>query len=75
MAERGIECHAYFPVIHREAFIRKELGPIPGSFPVAEAVAARTVALPFSSVMSREQVERVYNALKASLVRRASRRC
>ena len=75
MAENGIECHAYFPVIHREAFIRKELGPIPGSFPVAEAVAARTVALPFSSVMSREQVERVCNALKASLVRRASRRC
>jgi dTDP-4-amino-4,6-dideoxygalactose transaminase len=41
----------------------ERFGYQPGDFPVAEDLGRRSLALPFSGVMSEEQVERVCQAL------------
>jgi perosamine synthetase len=55
----GIGCYNYFPPIHLQPYMMKEFGFHPGQFPVTEYVSARTLALPFFSTMTEEQVERV----------------
>ena len=69
LAAQGIECANYFPAIHLLPHVRDRLGCRPGDCPVTERVAARTLALPFSSCLTREEVERVATALKASLAK------
>jgi perosamine synthetase len=76
LRERGIECSTYFPAIHLQPYFRERFGYRPGDFPVAESVASRSIALPFHSRMSRDEVERASAALKeavASLGHRALR--
>jgi len=63
----GIECKPYFPLIHRQPFYQ-ELFDIPeGSFPVAETVARRTLALPFFTDMREEQVAYVAEQVKKAV--------
>jgi perosamine synthetase len=64
---RGIGCRNYFAPIHLQPFYRERLGLEPGSFPVAESVSARTIALPFWNRMTEETVDRVVAALRQSL--------
>lgn len=64
---KGIECSDYFPAIHLLPFVRERLGSKPGDFPACEKVAARCIALPFSSSHTHEEVEQVAAALRASL--------
>jgi dTDP-4-amino-4,6-dideoxygalactose transaminase len=45
----------------------RELGWREGQFPVAEAAAAHSLALPFFTSMSESQIERVCEALAESL--------
>ncbi|MGA8747146.1 MAG: DegT/DnrJ/EryC1/StrS family aminotransferase [Solirubrobacterales bacterium] len=66
LAERGIASKAYLPCIHLFPHLR-ELGYQEGQFPVAEATAASSLALPFFPTMSESQVERVCDALAGSL--------
>ncbi len=66
LAERGVASKAYLPCIHLFPHLR-ELGYREGQFPVAEAAAARSLALPFFPAMSESQVERVCEALAQSL--------
>jgi perosamine synthetase len=66
LAERGIASKAYLPCIHLFAHLR-ELGYREGQFPVAEAAAADSLALPFFPAMGEEQVERVCQELAAAL--------
>jgi perosamine synthetase len=66
LAERGIAAKAYLPCIHLFPHMR-ELGWREGQFPVAEAAAARSLALPFFPSMSESQIERVCEALAESL--------
>jgi len=47
------------------------LGTKRGGFPVTERVAARTIALPFFTTMSEEQVRRVKEALVAAIRKRS----
>ena len=47
LAERGIASKAYLPCIHLQPFYRERFGFRGGEFPVAERVAARSLALPF----------------------------
>jgi perosamine synthetase len=67
LAEGGIASKAYLPVIHLQPFYRERFGFRGGEFPVAEAVAARSVALPFFTAMGESEVERVADALEAAL--------
>jgi perosamine synthetase len=66
LAERGIAAKAYLPCIHLFPHIR-ELGYREGQFPVAEAAAARSLALPFFPAMTESQVARVCEALAEAL--------
>jgi perosamine synthetase len=66
LGERGIASKAYLPCIHLFPHLR-ELGYREGQFPVAEAAAARTLALPFFPSMTESQVARVCGELGAAL--------
>jgi len=66
LAERGVAAKAYLPCIHLFPHLR-ELGYGEGQFPVAEAAAASSLALPFFPSMSETQVTRVCEALAESV--------
>jgi perosamine synthetase len=68
LAERGVASKAYLPCIHLFPHLR-ELGYREGQFPVAEAAAADSLALPFFPAMAEAQVERVCQELAAALGR------
>ncbi|MCW2923141.1 MAG: Glutamine--scyllo-inositol transaminase [Thermoleophilia bacterium] len=63
LAEHGIECGPTFPGLPAHP-LYGELGVRAGMFPVAEAVAARSLSLPFSPVLSPHQQARVVEALQ-----------
>jgi perosamine synthetase len=63
LRELGVASKPYLPAIHLMSFYRERFGHRPGEFPVAEDVAARSVALPFFPELSEAQVERVAEAL------------
>ena len=67
LAAAGIQSKAYLPTIHTMPPYRERFGFKGGEFPVAEAVAARSIALPFFGSMTTEQVERVCTALGSAL--------
>jgi perosamine synthetase len=66
LAEQGVASKAYLPCIHLFPHLR-ELGYSEGQFPVAEAAAAGSLALPFFPAMSDSEVGRVCEALARSL--------
>jgi perosamine synthetase len=55
---------AYFPPVHLQPVYRTAFGHRPGDFPCAEQLSARTLALPFFSRMSPDQVDVVCQALE-----------
>lgn len=67
LRSRGVQSKPYLPAIHLMSFYRERFGHRPGTFPVCEDVAARSVALPFFPAMRQEQVARVAEALAAVL--------
>jgi perosamine synthetase len=64
LGQRGIAAKAYLPCIHLQPFYRERFGFRGGEFPVAEQVAARSVALPFFTGMSDAQADRVCEGLR-----------
>jgi perosamine synthetase len=66
LAERGVASKAYLPCIHLFPHLR-QLGYREGQFPVAEAAAADSLALPFFPAMEEAQVEQVCQELAAAL--------
>jgi len=69
LRERGVQSKPYLPAIHLMSFYRERFGHRPGSFPVCEDVAARSVALPFFPDLAEGQVARVAEALAGVLGR------
>ncbi len=67
MAAAGIQSKAYLPCIHTMPPYRERFGFSGGEFPVAERVAERSLALPFFTAITEEQVERVCTALAEAL--------
>lgn len=67
LRERGIACSNYFSPIHLQPFYRDDHGYKPGDFPVTEALAQRTIALPFHACLTRQDVALVVEALKSLL--------
>jgi len=61
---RGIPARPYFMPIHLQPFMQERFEYQRGDFPVTEDLGRRGLALPFSSVMSEEQVGLVCEALK-----------
>jgi dTDP-4-amino-4,6-dideoxygalactose transaminase len=63
LSARGIVAKAYLPCIHLQPFYRQRYEFKGGEFPVAERVAARSLALPFFTAMSEREVEPICEAL------------
>ena len=58
-----IPARPYFSPIHLQKFFVDRFGYQPGDFPITEDLGARSLALPFSSVMTRDQVDLVCERL------------
>ncbi len=67
----GIACSDYFSPLHLQPHIQR-LGHRAGDFPVTEAVAASTIALPFHTNLTPEQIGRISQALRQALGRHPS---
>jgi len=67
LAPEGIPSRPYFAPIHLQPFMVKRFGYREGDFPITEDLGRRGLALPFSSVMTEEQVIFVCEALKKVL--------
>ncbi|MEK7682664.1 MAG: DegT/DnrJ/EryC1/StrS family aminotransferase [Chloroflexota bacterium] len=64
---KGIPSRAYFEPIHLQPYMLERFGFRQGDFPVAEDLGRRSLALPFSGVMTQEQVSYVSDGLRAAL--------
>lgn len=64
LAEQGIPSRPYFTPIHLQPFYRDRFGYRPGDFPVTEYLGNVSLALPFSGVMTEDQVDQVCMALR-----------
>lgn len=67
LKRNGVECSNYFTPIHLQPFNADRFGFKKGDFPITEAIAERTIALPFYNNLSEKQVEFVVGSLKALL--------
>jgi perosamine synthetase len=67
LAAEGVQSKAYLPCIHTMPPYRERFGFRGGEFPVAESVAARSIALPFFTAMTESEVEKVCSALVSAL--------
>jgi len=67
LAARGVASRPYFNPLHLQPLYRERLGHGPGDFPVTERIAATTLALPWSSLLSDDDVEYVAEALIAGI--------
>jgi dTDP-4-amino-4,6-dideoxygalactose transaminase len=63
LEEKGIPSRAYFSPIHLQPYMRDLFGYQEGDFPITEDLGKRSLALPFSSIMTEEQVEIVCEEL------------
>jgi perosamine synthetase len=66
----GIPTRPYFVPIHLQPLYRERFGCREGDFPVTEAVARTTLALPFFTTMAEAQVDHVCRCLRARLPRK-----
>ncbi len=67
LVEEGIPARPYFAPIHLQLYMMELFGYQQGDYPVTEDLGKRGLAIPFSSVMTEEQVETVCRALTAVL--------
>ena len=63
LGAHGIGSRDYFAPIHLQPFYRELLGTKEGDFPIAEAAACRTMALPFYNRLTQEEVSTVVRVL------------
>ena len=63
LRENGIGCNSYFAPIHLQPFYIEQFGFKPGDFPVTEHISERTIALPFFTTMTADQVAQVADCL------------
>ncbi len=66
---RGVPVRPYFLPIHLQPYMIERFGYVEGDFPVTEDLGQRGVALPFSGVMTREQVDYVCATLSEEISR------
>jgi perosamine synthetase len=69
LEQHGIPSRAYFSPIHLQPYISERFGDLRGTLPVTEDLATRTIALPFHSGLTGDQVERVVDTLRAAVSR------
>ena len=67
LEEQGVPCRAYFSPIHTQPYVRERLGDLAGTLPLTEEISRQTMALPFHTNLSDEEVARVAEALRAAV--------
>jgi dTDP-4-amino-4,6-dideoxygalactose transaminase len=65
---KGISCRPYFTPIHLQPLYVEQFGYGPGDFPVTEAVARSTLALPFHNQLDETTVDLVCETLRQAIV-------
>jgi perosamine synthetase len=69
LGARGIPVRPYFLPIHLQPYMVERFGYREGDFPVTEDLGRRGLALPFSGVMTEEQVDFVCRAIQEEINR------
>jgi len=67
MEREGVPCRGYFAPVHTQPYIRERFGDLRGSLPRTEAIARRTLALPFHNDLQPDEIDRVLGVLKRNL--------
>jgi len=67
LSDAGIPVRPYFLPIHLQPYMVKQFGYQEGDYPITEDLGKRGLALPFSGVMSEEQVDLVCQTLRQCL--------
>lgn len=63
LSQRGIPARPYFLPIHLQPYMVSRFGYKKGDFPITEDLGQRSLALPFSSVMTEDQVDYVCESI------------
>jgi len=67
LTEAGIPVRPYFLPIHLQPYMVKQFGYQPGDFPITEDLGKRSLAIPFSGIMTEEQVNLVCDTIEETL--------
>jgi dTDP-4-amino-4,6-dideoxygalactose transaminase len=65
LGKRGVPARPYFLPIHLQPYMAKRFGYQIGDFPITEDLGQRSLAIPFSSVMTEDQVGFVCDSIEA----------
>lgn len=74
LLEAGVPSRPYFVPIHLQPFYRERFGYRQGDYPITEELGRRSLALPFSGVMSEAQVDYICAALSQAVLAQAAPR-
>jgi dTDP-4-amino-4,6-dideoxygalactose transaminase len=64
LSEHGVPARPYFMPIHLQPYMVSRFGYQEGDFPITEDLGKRSLAIPFSSVMTEEQVDYVCQSIE-----------
>jgi perosamine synthetase len=67
MEREGVPCRGYFAPVHTQPYIRDRFGDLRGALPLTEAMAKRTLALPFHNDLQEPEIDRVLAVLRRNL--------
>lgn len=67
LQEYGIQCSNYFQCIHLQPLYKKQFGYKRGTFPIAESVSDRTIALPFYNNLTEKKILYITRTIKQCL--------
>jgi perosamine synthetase len=67
LARNGIPARAYFTPVHLQPYVRAACGSAEGQLPVTEAVARRTLALPFHNRITADEIDLVASELERAI--------
>jgi len=67
MEREGVPARGYFAPLHTQPYIRERFGDLAGTLPRTEALARRTLALPFHNDLQEAEIERVLAVLRRNL--------
>lgn len=70
MGQNGVQCSNYFQCIHLQPFYKNNYGYKEGSFPIAESISGRTIALPFFNNIKEEEMEYIVDTLQNAVKKR-----
>ena len=69
MEASGIPVRCYFSPVYLQPYMRERFGFQGGELPVTEAIAQRTLALPFHNNLTEDQVHRVAESLLGAITK------